>query len=495
VNAVPRHLPSLTHSERILTFPFVSAIIYLTIRGSGQGVSYPDLLPTAYLALTQRSGKQKSEGKMPRINKRTVDAIKPDPDADRAFLWDDRLPGFGIVVRASGTHSYVYQYRTAEGRSRRATIAKVGAVTPDKAREIAEGMAATIKDGGDPLADKQAAREALTVGQVLDAYLDSGRFAEKADSTRAIDTGRIERHLRPLLGKRHVQKLESEDIRRAFGAIRDGKTAGRIKTGKRGLARVTGGEGTARSAIRLLRAIFSWAQAERMISDNPAAGVSVGTDGERDTVLEGAEEYARLFRTLDTMQTEKRIRPAAADAIRVIALTGARRGEIAGLRWRYVNLKTGVITLPPTAHKTGRRTGKPRVISLPAVAQEIVARQPEGEADDYVFRPAKGDGSISLAKPWRKVRDEADLPEGIGLHGLRHSMATLLAMGGAGAAEIMAALGHKQLSTSQKYIHAADTARAALAERAAAPALAGMAAAAGESGGEVVTLVDKKGRG
>jgi integrase len=432
---------------------------------------------------------------VPRINKRTMDAIKPDLDAARVFLWDDRLPGFGVVVRSSGTHSFIFQYRNAERRSRRATIAKVGAITPDQARVIAQGMATKVKHGGDPLADRKTAREALTVSDVLDAYLESARFEEKAPSTQAIDKGRIARHLRPLLAERHVDKLESEDIRRAFTAIRDGKTATTEKTGKRGLARVTGGEGTARSAIRLLRAIFSWAQQERMIANNPATGVSVGTDGERDTVLEGAD-YTRLFKTLGRMETEKRIRAPVADAIRVIALTGARRGEIAGLRWRYVNLKTGVATLPPGAHKTGRKTGKARVITLPAVAQEIVARQPQGKPDERVFQPSAGQGDINLSKPWRTVREEAELPDGIGLHGLRHSMATLLAMGGAGAAEIMTALGHKQLSSSQKYIHAADTARAALAERAAGPALAGLAAASGVPSVDVVDIAAgaKKGR-
>lgn len=425
---------------------------------------------------------------MPRINKRTVDTIRTPKGTKRAFLWDDKLPGFGVVTRPTGVHSFVFQYRTPEGRTRRTSIAKVGAVTPDKARDLAEGMAATVKDGGDPLADKSAAREAATVGDLLDDYLASGKFAEKAASTQAIDRGRIERHLRPLLGGRHVHRLESEDVRRAFAAIRDGKTAKTVKTGKRGKARVTGGEGTARMAIRLLRAIFAWGIAEKIISNNPAAGVAVGNDGTREAVLDGGDEYARLFQTLGIMETEKRIRPAVADAIRVIALTGARRNEIASLCWSHVNLKTGVITLPPAAHKSGRKTGKARVITLPTAAQTIVARQPRGRPGDYVFQPAKGEGAVSLSKPWRAVRTEAKLPEGIGLHGLRHSLATLLAIGGAGAAEIMAALGHRQLSTSQKYIHFADKARALLAERAAAPALAGIAATTGAPVADVVPI-------
>ena len=82
--------------------------------------------------------------------------------------------------------------------------------------------------------------------------------------------------------------------------------------------------------------------------------------------------------------------------------------------------------------------------------------------------PRKGEGAVSLAKPWRQIRKEAELPEGIGLHGLRHSLASAMAMNGAQAAEIMTALGHRQLSTAQRYIHWAQDSRAALAEKSAA---------------------------
>ena len=167
---------------------------------------------------------------MARISKRIVDAARAGTKP--TFTWDSTLPGFGLLVLPSGAKSFVFQYRTAEGRTRRATIGKVGALTPEQARALADDMSRKVKGGGDPLEDKRKAREALTVGQLLDDYLASGRFAEKAASTRLTDTGRIERHLRPLLGGRHVGKLQSEDIRRAFAAIRDGKTAARVKTGR-----------------------------------------------------------------------------------------------------------------------------------------------------------------------------------------------------------------------------------------------------------------------
>lgn len=416
---------------------------------------------------------------MPKITKRTVDASHAKDG--RYYLWDTEIKGFGLLVLPTGVKSYFYRYRTPHNRERRATIGKHGEFTPDQAREKADELRRAVKDGRDPLGERRERRNAPTVGDLLDAYLESDRFKTKADSTQKIDRGRIERHLRPLLGRRHVESLTPDEIQRALAAIRDGKTAANVKTGKRGRARVTGGEGTAKMAIDLLRSIFRWAIAERRAKVNPCDGIVTGPSGTRETILENADDYTRLFRTLESMEAEKKIRQEAADAIRVIALTGARRGEIASLRRKHVDLKKGKITLPPASHKTGKRTGKPREIGLPAAAQAIIARQPGDDPEGLVFAPAKGEGPISLSKPWRAVRVSAGLPEGIGLHGLRHSLASHLAMGGAEAAEIMQALGHRQLSTAQRYVHWAKDARAALAEKAAKVVLAGMAVSTREA--------------
>ncbi|MGE4217942.1 MAG: Arm DNA-binding domain-containing protein, partial [Alphaproteobacteria bacterium] len=125
---------------------------------------------------------------MPKISKRVVDAA--EPAASRYFIWDSELKGYGLLVLPSGVRSYVVQYRTPHGRTRRATIGKHGSPwTPDLARERADAMLRMVKDGLDPLDAKAAARNAMTVDDLLDRYLKSGRFKEKADSTRAIDNG------------------------------------------------------------------------------------------------------------------------------------------------------------------------------------------------------------------------------------------------------------------------------------------------------------------
>ncbi|TYC62104.1 DUF4102 domain-containing protein [Zoogloea oleivorans] len=410
---------------------------------------------------------------MTRLTKTTVDAEQPT-DKER-FVWDSELKGFGLKIFPTGAKSFVVQYRTAEGRTRRYTVGKYSSnLTADQARKIAKGLLADVTRGADPQAEVKARREAWTVNQLLDAYLASPAFADKADSTRPIDLGRINHHLRPLLGSRFADQITSDDIKRARTAITDGKTAAKVKTKSRGLARVTGGAGTADKAVLALRAAYTWAIDQGHLTENPAARIKVAQSGERDTIIDDAEVYARLFGTVEQMENEKRIRPAVADAIRLIALTGARRGEASRLIWKWVDMKARQIVLPPKSHKTGHKTGKARIIALPAAALEIIARQPAGEPDDYVFKPAKGIGPLALAKPWERVRQEAELPENIGLHGLRHSVGSHMAMNGASLNEIMEILGHRQASTSMRYIHFAEKARSTLGERAASVAVAGL---------------------
>ena len=204
-------------------------------------------------------------------------------------------------------------------------------------------------------------------------------------------------------------------------------------------------------------------------------------------------DYERLFAALQKMEAERRIRAPVADAIRIIAMTGARRCEVTALRWREV--EAGRIRLPAGRHKTGRQTGKPRIIQLPAMAQQIIARQPPGAPDDFVFSPARDGGPLSLAKPWAAIRKEAGSARGD--RPAWSAAQSRNPVGGrwAQAAEIMTSLGHRQLSTTAKYLHFADKARASLAERAAAPALAGMAAAMGTPVADVIALPGSKARG
>jgi len=406
-------------------------------------------------------------------------------------LWDGNLPGFGVRANRDGSKSFIIDYRNRYNTKRRYTIGKMTEMlTADKARKKADALLSSIRvDGFDPLGAERATRNAAKVNEMIDAYLASAKFASKADSTKYMDRSRAKRHLRPTLGKFRVEEVTPDRVRRAFADIRDGKTAVVEKTGKRGKARVRGGETAARGAIKLLRSMFTWAIQEGIANTNPVVGVEIGQNRTRETILETPQQYADLFAALDRLQTHRQIQDAAADAIRVLAFTGARRNEIVTARWSWVDLEAGTVTVPAAHHKGGHSSGKAKVVALNSAARTIIGNRPRGKPADFVFPSRRGDSHITLpSKLWKLIRAEAGLPEGITNHALRHSLGTLMAAQGAEAAQIMAALGHSQLSTTQRYIHLARDTRAELAER----FTAGIVAAVDNPKADVVDLKDKR---
>lgn len=409
------------------------------------------------------------------LSKRVIQGWQPAPDDP--FLWDASVPGFGVRRNANGTTTALLGYRNKYNQRRRYKLGVLGdSYTINQARKDAAQWITDIRRGADPLGEQRSTRNALSVGELLDLYLESAKFASKADSTRYMDKSRIRRHLRPLLDKTKVEAMTRDTVRRFFRDITAGKTAVVEKMGKRAKARVKGGEAVARSSVKLLSAVFSWAIAEGLAKENPCDGVEIGSNGVREAILETPDQYKLLFDALDRMQYSNIdpdnpgdvyvIPDAAANAIRVLAFTGARLSEITEARWSWVNLEQGTITVPPKSHKSGHRTGKPKIIPLPSPARSVIASLPRGEPDDLVFPATRGTGAINLSsKMWVQIRKEAGLPDGITNHSLRHSIGTMLAVQGAEAAQIMAALGHSQLSTTQRYIHIARDARAEMMER------------------------------
>jgi Arm DNA-binding domain len=232
-----------------------------------------------------------------RIGLRHVRALKPGQ-----MIWDASIPGFGARRQRSAAISYVLFYRTQEGRQRWFTIGRHGSPwTPETARAEALRLLEDVASKADPAADKRAARKAQTVSELCDLYLgdaEAGRLmtrrrtAKKA-STLVSDRGRIERHIKPLLGRRAVAAVTRQDIEAFLHDVAAGKTAGKTKTAKkRGLAHVRGGRGTASRTTGLLGAIFAYAVRHRMRRDNPVHGVVRPADGHRERRLTDAEYQA-----------------------------------------------------------------------------------------------------------------------------------------------------------------------------------------------------------
>jgi hypothetical protein len=168
-------------------------------------------------------------------------------------IWDTSLPGFGARRQKGEAVSYVLYYRNHEGRQRWYTIGRHDAPwLPDTARKEARKLLGDVARGSDPAADKRSRRNANTVAELCDLYLQDAlagrlltrRRVPKKRSTLDIDRGRIERHIKPLLGRRAVAAVTREDVDDFLHDVAQGKTALKEKTAKkRGLARVRGGRG------------------------------------------------------------------------------------------------------------------------------------------------------------------------------------------------------------------------------------------------------------
>jgi hypothetical protein len=143
------------------------------------------------------------------------------------------LRGFGVRVIPSGLKSFILQYRNAERRSRRIVIGRLGVMTLEKARDETRVKFGLIASGADPAEDQSARREALSVAEVCDWYLretEAGRILGRRRvpikaATLKMDHSRIETHIKPLLGRRHIRALTLADIEGMQADIAVGKTA------------------------------------------------------------------------------------------------------------------------------------------------------------------------------------------------------------------------------------------------------------------------------
>ncbi len=428
-----------------------------------------------------------------KLNKRTVDGLTNDSGKD-SYYWDDDLPGFGLRIKSTGVKSFIIQYRNGGGASRRMTLGKMGVLTPDEARKLAKEKLAEVVKGGDPAEAKAEERKAMTVKQLCDEYLSAAekglilgkRGLPKKDSTLVSDRGRIARHILPLLSSQKVRNLTGPDINRFIREVSSGKTAADVKTKKRGRAIVEGGKGTASRTTGLLGGILSFAVSEGIITANPVRGIKRPADQRRETRL-SADQYRALGQALDNAAAEGEAWQVIA-AIRLLALTGCRRGEIEGLKWDDVDMAGRCLRLSDS------KTGK----SVRPIGSAVVVELNKIKRTSPYVLPGRGrEGHFAgLPKAWLRVvasaaKLEKEFPGAAALadvtpHGLRHAYASVAADLGMTEITIAALIGHSTATVTGRYIHHVDTTLVAAADRVSARIAAAMEGR--ENGAEILPL-------
>jgi integrase len=384
----------------------------------------------------------------------------PVPEGGSRITYDagpDSVRGFGVRVTASGSKSFILNY-TVGGRERRMTIGAYPAWTVAAARDEAKRLRREIDRGVDPLGERQAEREAPTVAELCDRYLAEHAVKKRTSSG---DESMIRRVIRPELGNRKVASIAFADIDRLHRKLSKDAPYQANRT------------------LALLSKMFSLAIRWEMRADNPCRGIERNPEERRHRYLSGDE----LRRLTDTLAAHP---GSTANVVRLLLLTGARRGEVLGAQWFEFDLETGIWTKPSAHTKQKKEHRTP----LSAPTRQLLVEMRADATSPYLFPSRSGDGPMTeIKKGWARLCREAGI-ESVRIHDLRHTYASVLASAGLSLPVIGALLGHTQPGTTARYAHLFDDPLRAATERAAAV----NTGSTDDKAGEVVSIERGRGR-
>jgi integrase len=360
-----------------------------------------------------------------KLTDRLVRSLVP-PEKGNRVTYDTDVKGFGVRITAAGAVAFILNYRRrSDALERRYTIGNYPDWGTAAARERAKELKRHVDNGGDPVGEHVAERAAPTVAELCARFLEE-HVAKQRPHTQRDYCAIIHGDILPALGKLKVVSVDFAHIERLHHKItlRAPVLANRV--------------------LAVASKMFSLAIRWRMRPDNPCKGVARNQEHHRRRYLT-PDEQSRLLAALAKHPSQE-----AADAIRLLLLTGARRGEVLNATWDQFDLAAGTWSKPPTTTKQKEHHQVP----LAAPARELLARlHKQANGSPYVF-PGRGgkQAKQNLSYSWQVICKAAGIT-GLRIHDLRHSFASSLISGGSSLPVIGALLGHSQPSTTARYAH------------------------------------------
>lgn len=361
-----------------------------------------------------------------KLTDKLVRALAPAHRSNK-ITYDDTVRGFGIRVTAAGAKSFVLNYR-AKGRERRYTIGSYPDWAVAAAREEARRLKRDINLGHDPMGARHADRAAPMMADLAARYL-AEHAIRKVERARQDDRAMLEKLVLPDIGKMKVAGVRHEDIERLHRQV--------------SLTRPIRANRMAQLLSRLFTLAIKW----EYRLDNPVKGLHRNPESGRTRYL-SAEELRRLLEALGNHPNQN-----CANVIRLLLLTGARRGEVLNATWDQFDLAAG-IWVKPSSHTKQKK--EHRVPLSAAAIQLLTQLRNEGKDGLFLFPSKTGLQPLSdIKRFWIAICRDADL-EDFRIHDLRHTYASILASAGLSLPVIGALLGHTQPNTTARYSHLFD---------------------------------------
>lgn len=386
---------------------------------------------------------------MPVVSRLTRRHIREAKPRDKVYdLLCRALPGFGVRVWPSGRRRFFYAYQLRNRSKRRVTIGEPSdELTVEQARRRADRLRLRVRDGEDPAAERDEAKRAPRLRDLLDGYLEH-RVPQLKATTRRSERHLIEHHVRPRFGQRDAAALQPRHLEQLRLQMKE--TPGAFNKVKGVISRV-----------------YTWANGSGSFKplSNPAQGVRKNKEQKRQLFLKPPER-ARLLAVLERAErlpakAAGHVSRSACNAIRLLLLTGCRLGEILDLEWETVDLDRGIVRFKDS--KTG-----PKTIILSPQAVDFFGRIRPSEGVEGRVCPGLDGGRLSnMQRVWGRVRVAAGI-EAFRLHDLRHSFASDALMAGVPLQAVGALMAMKDPATPGRYSHQADEYIASMAARAGA---------------------------
>lgn len=368
-----------------------------------------------------------------KLDDATIKAL-PLPSTGNKIHYDTEVKGFGCRITAAGARSFILNYRNQSGRERRITIGDCTDWKTKAAREEAKALKRQIDQGNDPLAKIEEARAAKTVADMCKRF-DEDHISKKRDSTAIDYRSQIKNHILPALKNTKVADVTYSDIDALHRKITK-----------------AGAPYAANRVHSLLSKMFSEAIKWKWRTDNPCKGIERNQEEKRHRYL-APTEIAALTDALAKHDDQQ-----AANIIRLLVLTGARRGEVLAAKWEQFDLTEGVWVKPASTTKQKKLHRIPLNAPVRQLLSDLhkAADESDDKKSEYVF-PAvsKAGHRVEIKYDWAAICKAAKLADAR-IHDLRHTYASVLASSGLSLPIIGALLGHSQPATTARYSHLMD---------------------------------------